>query len=220
MRLCRITFLLLALAVAGCRDRFTRDDPILSMKTDKLIRLEDKDIARIVVAFKTDYGEFRIQLHPEWAPLTTRHFLARIRTGDYVGQTFTDVRKNVWIVEGDPGEKPQLTGVKMDLENVTPPGPHNRGAVGLYHGDVTSLALDPDEAAGGSRFYIMLAPNPQMDGGYNVFGQVVDGMATVDRIGAVPINCTPTPQGPPCKPRPYVPLTPATILAVHLEVKK
>jgi peptidyl-prolyl cis-trans isomerase B (cyclophilin B) len=35
---------------------------------------------------------------------------------------------------------------------------------------------------GGSQFFITLSPQPQLDGAFTLFGQVVGGMEVVDRI--------------------------------------
>jgi cyclophilin family peptidyl-prolyl cis-trans isomerase len=198
-----------ALCLAGllfcCRQNYTRQDPLLSKPVKDL---SDEEIARMVVAVKTNLGEFRFELRPDWAPQTTRHFLTQVHMGSYVGTTFHQVRPWVWALAGDPQDDPKLTGFQMGLEeNVPTRGPAVRGSVGLYHPDYI-----PEE--GGTRFFVMLGDWRKLDGEYNFFGRVIEGMATVDRIGAVPVTCES------CEPKPYQPLTPIDILDVVLELKK
>jgi cyclophilin family peptidyl-prolyl cis-trans isomerase len=50
---------------------------------------------------------------------------------------------------------------------------YGRGAVGM--------ALSGKDT-GGSQFFITLSPQPQLDGGYTLFGRVVSGMRAVDQI--------------------------------------
>jgi len=49
-----------------------------------------------------------------------------------------------------------------------------RGAVGA------ARSQNPDSAD--SQFFIMFAPGPSLDGQYTIWGQVVEGMAFVDKI--------------------------------------
>jgi cyclophilin family peptidyl-prolyl cis-trans isomerase len=44
------------------------------------------------------------------------------------------------------------------------------------------MARTPDPDSAGSQFYICLEPQPQLDGHYVIFGEVVQGMEIVDRI--------------------------------------
>ena len=54
---------------------------------------------------------------------------------------------------------------------------HTRGVLSM------ARAMDPDSA--GSQFFIMTDPAPHLDGQYAAFGQVIDGLDTVDAIAAV-----------------------------------
>jgi cyclophilin family peptidyl-prolyl cis-trans isomerase len=53
------------------------------------------------------------------------------------------------------------------------PRPYGRGAVGM------ALA---GKDTGGSQFFVTHGPQPHLDGGYTVFGQVREGMAVVDAL--------------------------------------
>jgi cyclophilin family peptidyl-prolyl cis-trans isomerase len=46
--------------------------------------------------------------------------------------------------------------------------------------------LDPDSAT--SQFYITLAPTPNLDGRYAVFGRVIEGLEVVMAIGQVEVG--------------------------------
>jgi cyclophilin family peptidyl-prolyl cis-trans isomerase len=50
---------------------------------------------------------------------------------------------------------------------------YQRGAVGM-------ALSGPD--TGGSQFFVTLSPQPHLDGGYTVFGAIVDGEALLDVI--------------------------------------
>ncbi|MEL6592758.1 MAG: peptidylprolyl isomerase, partial [Bacteroidota bacterium] len=54
----------------------------------------------------------------------------------------------------------------------------------LKHNVAGTLAMaNAGPNTNGSQFYITLAPTPFLDGGYNVFGYVVDGLSVATSIG-------------------------------------
>jgi len=201
--------LLIPLLAPACQQRpsYTTDHPILQKPVGELT---DEEIAVMVATVNTNYGTFRFQLQPDWAPKTCRHFIRLVKMGYYNGLQFHEVRAGTWIRAGDP----DLSPVPAPTEAMPVEYPrglrqvlHQKGAVGLYHPDHR-----PDE--GGKEFYVMLRKYPEMDGGYTAFGMVIEGMDVVDRIGAL----VTTPPGG--EPRPYRPLTPVRIERLRLEVKK
>ena len=54
------------------------------------------------------------------------------------------------------------------------------GALGLAH------ASEPN--SGSTEIYVCLAPRPHLDGRFAVFGQIVEGMDVLEKIGSVPVN--------------------------------
>ena len=70
---------------------------------------------------------------------------------------------------------------------------HVRGAVATAR---QSDQVNPAKASSGSQFFIDVAAQPSLDqGGYTVFGQVIQGMDVVDKIVALGADPA-TPAGP------------------------
>lgn len=195
--------LLSLIGMVSCHSGYTRNDPVLEKPLEQLTAA---DMARMVAMVSTNYGNFIIQLRPDWAPETCRNFVKLAAAGFYNGMTIHEILPRIWIRGGDPkGDGTGGPGYHLELEPST--GKHVPGAVGLYHAN-----FFPNE--GGSQFYIMTSNLPEMDRAYALFGQVIDGMATVQRIANLPT----TPRNG--KPWPFMPLSPVVIKDLHLEVKK
>jgi cyclophilin family peptidyl-prolyl cis-trans isomerase/HEAT repeat protein len=125
---------------------------------------------RAVVA--TDKGAFTIELFPEDAPLTVDNFVGLARRNYFNGVAFHRVVPNFVVQGGDPrGDGNGGPGYQIRCEiNMASYG---RGAVGM--------ALSGKDT-GGSQWFVTHSPQPHLDGGYTVFGRVVEGMDVVDRI--------------------------------------
>jgi cyclophilin family peptidyl-prolyl cis-trans isomerase len=138
------------------------------------------------VRVTTDMGTFVIELRPDRAPLTVADFLRYVREGFYTNTLVHRVVTNFVIQGGGhPATPPyDLKPTYPAIDNESGNGLQNkRGAVGL------ARAAGPH--TGNAQFYINLVDNPELDPlptrwGYAVFGQVVEGMDVVDRIGVVP----------------------------------
>jgi cyclophilin family peptidyl-prolyl cis-trans isomerase/HEAT repeat protein len=125
---------------------------------------------RAVVA--TDKGAFTVELLPEDAPLTVDNFVQLARRHYFDGVAFHRVVPNFVIQGGDPrGDGNGGPGYQIRDEINTVP--YDRGAVGM--------ALSGKDT-GGSQWFVTHSPQPHLDGGYTVFGRVVQGMDVVDRI--------------------------------------
>lgn len=140
-----------------------------------------------MIIFTTTYGDIQIELDFDNAPVTARNFLDYARNDFYTGTIFHRVIDNFMVQGGgfEPGMAQKSGGAPIE----------NEAANGLSN-DVGTLAMartsDPHSAS--SQFFINVSDNhflnhksKSMQGwGYAVFGRVVNGMETVDRIRKVP----------------------------------
>ncbi len=139
----------------------------------------------IVTIEMADGQKIKIELYPTLAPNTVKNFISLVKKGFYDGLTFHRVIPGFMIQGGDPQgtgmggpgytikDEFAANGFKNDLK-------HIRGVISMAHTQV------PDSA--GSQFFIMVAASPRLDGQYAAFGEVIEGMDTVDRIVNVKRN--------------------------------
>jgi len=139
------------------------------------------------VVLETVCGDIVVELHPEDAPQTVANFTKLVKQGFYDSLTFHRVVPGFVIQGGDPNSRDENPfndgeggpGYTIPAEIKAK---HVKGALAMARkGD----AVNPERASSGSQFYIALRDLPQLDGGYTVFGQVVDGWATIDSIVAL-----------------------------------
>jgi peptidylprolyl isomerase len=125
----------------------------------------------------TAKGDIVVRLDAKAAPLTVNNFVFLSRAGFYDGLTFHRVEPGFVIQGGDPfGNGNGGPGYTIPAEIGLP---HTEGAIAMARqGD----AVNPERASSGSQFYITLAPTPELDGAYTVFGQVIEGMDVVKSI--------------------------------------
>ena len=143
------------------------------------------------VHVQTTTGSFVLELDAERAPITTINFLNYVNAGYYDGTVFHRV-VNTMIQGG--GYFPDMTEKKKGLQDPIKCEWDNglvnrRGTIGM----VRTPGI-PDSAR--AQFYINRVDNleleTQVDGaGYAVFGQVVEGLDTIDAIGSVPVGSHP-----------------------------
>ena len=129
-----------------------------------------------VAVVRTNHGTFVFGFFTEQAPKTAEHFKALVREGFYDGQEYYRVVAGHVIQAGDEeGESGRRVAGEFrdDLYHVP-------GAVGL--------ARDTDPDSGSTEFYVCLDPRPHLDGKYALFGQVVEGLDVVAKIGAVDVD--------------------------------
>ncbi len=118
--------------------------------------------------------EFLIELNQEAAPLAVNSFVFLANEGWYDGVTFHRVLPGFMAQTGDPTGS-GMGGPGYEFANEIDPS--------LSHdskGVVAMANSGPD--TNGSQFFITLAPATHLDGGYTIFGRVVEGMDVVEGI--------------------------------------
>ena len=133
---------------------------------------------------ETDLGTIVIDLLPEGAPNHVGYFIKNAQDGTYVGTTFHRVVRQGIVQGGDPLTKDPSKvdaygtggfGVLRAERNVEK---NTRGAVSAVVG-----AGNPD--SGGTQFFICVADQPGLDGVYDVFGRVSEGILVAQKISEI-----------------------------------
>jgi cyclophilin family peptidyl-prolyl cis-trans isomerase len=133
-----------------------------------------------MVRFETSLGSFTLELDADKAPLSVENFLAYVDEGFFDGLIFHRVIPGFMIQGGgmlpDMSQKKNKSSIRNEASNGLK---NKRGTVAM------ARTNDPHSAT--SQFFINLSDNDFLDAspgnpGYAVFGQVVDGLDTIDRI--------------------------------------
>jgi cyclophilin family peptidyl-prolyl cis-trans isomerase len=127
-------------------------------------------------------GEFVIELYPAKAPITVNSFVFLARQKFFDGLTFHRVLEGFMAQGGDPtgtgGGGPGYEFVNEDSD--------------LTFDKAGVLAMaNAGRDTNGSQFFITFAPQPSLNGGYTIFGQVTSGMDVVNAIKRRDPNTSP-----------------------------
>lgn len=142
------------------------------------------DAENVVYLDLSNGGRVTIRLMPQWAPNHVERIKTLVRQHFYDGIVFHRVIDGFMAQTGDPtgtgGGGSQLPDLKAEFNMM----PHLRGTVSMARTNT------PDSA--NSQFFIVFYPRFSLDRKYTVFGRVIAGMDTVDRIerGEPPANPT------------------------------
>ena len=139
------------------------------------------------VVLETDLGLIAIELYPDAAPVFVENFRKNVRAGVYEGTIFHRPVAMAIIQGGDPltfnsemrseygkGGLMQFAVEENDL-------PHKRGSAAI-------VSIEGEAESAGSQFFICVTDQPQLDGGFAVFGQVVEGISVVEELSLMPVD--------------------------------
>ena len=144
------------------------------------------DTQRPQVTFETSHGSFVLELDRDSTPETVANFLTYVRDGFYEGTIFHRVIAGFMIQGGGFTPEFQQSQTRAPIRNEADRGGKNdRGSIAM------ARTSDPHSAT--AQFFINAVDNDFLNHrgrtpqgwGYVVFGRVVEGMDTVDRIAAL-----------------------------------
>lgn len=179
-----------------------------------LEQLQKPKVGEEIGVIKTNYGEIRFRLFDDVAPKAVENFKTLARDGYYDGIIFHRVMNDFMIQGGDPtGTGRSGTSIWNDkFQDEFDPNYHNfRGALSMANsgpntnGSQFFIVQSPSvganmlkemeevgEKAGYSKevakAYKELGGTPWLDFKHTVFGQVFEGMDTVDKIANLKTN--------------------------------
>lgn len=172
---------------------------------------EDTIPAGPVVDIHTTLGDIKVKLYDD-TPAHRDNFLKLVNDGFYDGVLFHRVIKDFMVQTGDPESKNAPAdarlgsgnpGYTIEAEIKYPKHFHKYGALAAAR---TSDYVNPERRSSGSQFYIVtgnkydasqipagfpeeiakayttVGGTPHLDGQYTVFGEVLEGMDTVEKI--------------------------------------
>lgn len=126
-----------------------------------------------------DFGEVKVELYGDIAPVTVANFVKLVNKGFYNGLTFHRVIEDYMIQGGDPngdGSGNSATRIYGEFKN-------NGFENNLKHEKgVISMARSRDYNGASCQFFIMLGDEPRLDGDYAAFGKVIEGMDVIEAV--------------------------------------
>ena len=186
-------------SVAAVQAEQARQDSIKMVNAEKKVsELPDEPVFDII----TNMGTMVVKLYSK-TPKHRDNFAKLALSGYYNGILFHRVIDGFMIQAGDPLSKDESLkaqwgtggpGYTIPAEFV-PEYKHKKGALAAARrGD----AANPYKESSGSQFYLVQSPEncAQLDGAYTVFGETIQGIATIDKIAAVETGARDVPVQP------------------------
>jgi peptidyl-prolyl cis-trans isomerase A (cyclophilin A) len=137
------------------------------------------------VKFQTSLGDFTVEVYPDKAPKTVENFLQYVKDKHFDGTVFHRVMDGFMVQGGgftaDMVQKPTREPIPLEAKNGLK---NDRGTIAM------ARTGNPNSAT--AQFFVNVVDNnglnaPSPDGyGYAVFGKVITGMDTIDKIRTAP----------------------------------
>jgi cyclophilin family peptidyl-prolyl cis-trans isomerase len=173
---------LTVLTITACSPQKQESQPKPYKQWDKPPAMQINPNKTYIAHVDTNKGKFSIELFAKDAPKTVNNFVFLAREKFYDGLTFHRIVKDFVIQGGDPeGNGTGGPGYTFEDE-LSRKHQYVKGVVAM---------ANPGPNRNGSQFFIGNGPrvevlNTQPD--YTIFGKVIQGMDTVEKISNVPVK--------------------------------
>lgn len=137
------------------------------------------------ILIETNMGNIKVQLFDEKVPITAKNFKDLVEKKFYDNTIFHRVIKNFMLQGGDP------KGNGMGGPGYTIKDEFHSSLKHNKKGLLSMANSGPD--TGGSQFFITLVPTPWLDNKHAIFGEVIEGMDIVEKIGKTQTNANDKP---------------------------
>jgi peptidyl-prolyl cis-trans isomerase A (cyclophilin A) len=148
----------------------------------------------LYAVFDTSMGTFVCELYQKQAPAAVANFIGLaegtaqwltpkgefVKKPFYNGLIFHRVIKKFAIQAGD------ITGIGANFQAVIPFENEIVPALGFDRPGMLAMANNGGPKTNTTQFFITVAPATQLNGGYTIFGKVVEGYNVVENISNVP----------------------------------
>jgi len=159
-----IFILLIGILVIYKKNKNNGDDNMITGKVNVAIKVKN-------------YGEIKLELDADTAPITVTNFVNLVNEHFYDGLTFHRIMDNFMIQGGNgesKGKSAKTIKGEFSSNGVQNNISHVRGVISMARTNI------PDSAS--SQFFITNADSTFLDGNYAAFGHVTEGMEVVDKI--------------------------------------
>jgi cyclophilin family peptidyl-prolyl cis-trans isomerase len=145
---------------------YAKDPPFQLPSTAEVTKIKSAHI-------KTTKGILYFELFPETAPIHVANFKFLADQGFYRGTSFKGYFNN-YIIQAKPTAKKQYSLPPEFSAKV-----HKRGTLGMARWED---ALNPERRSSPTEFHILLRDGKHMDNNYTIFGTLIKGWETLDRL--------------------------------------
>jgi peptidyl-prolyl cis-trans isomerase B (cyclophilin B) len=144
-----------------------------------------EELKNFQLAIETSMGKIVVEMLPDKAPNHVRHMLRLASVGAFDQTAVHRVAPGFVIQLGDLNTRKEPVTQKIDSFIV----PITAEINDIRHeAGIVSMARGQEIDSARTSFFIMLGPQPALNGTYTVFGRVVEGMDIVRKIEMVPVQ--------------------------------